>query len=62
MNPRFLMLACLVTATTFAADAPKLPSIPAEPISKKMELLFSDDVSMNGRDALRRVRDSCACP
>jgi len=33
----------LVTATAFAADAPKLPSIPAEPIAKKKELLFSDD-------------------
>ncbi len=43
MNLRFLTLACLVTATTFAADAPKLPSIPAEPIAKKKELLFSDD-------------------
>ncbi len=30
MNRRFLTLACLVTATTFAADAQKLPSIPAE--------------------------------
>lgn len=43
MNFRFLTLACLVTATTFAADAPKLPAIPAEPIAKKKELLFSDD-------------------
>ena len=43
MNLRFLTLACLVTATTFAADAPKLPLIPAEPIAKKKELLFSDD-------------------
>jgi len=43
MNYRFLTLACLVTASTFAADAPKLPSIPAEPIAKKKELLFSDD-------------------
>jgi len=43
MNLRFLTLACLVTATTFAADAPKLPSIPAEPVAKKKELLFSDD-------------------
>ena len=30
-------------ANFFAADAPKLPSIPAEPIAKKKELLFSDD-------------------
>lgn len=43
MNPRFLTHACHVTATTFGADVPKLPSIPTEPISKKKELLFSDD-------------------
>jgi len=43
MNFRFLTLACLITATTFAADAPKLPAIPTEPIAKKKELLFSDD-------------------
>ena len=43
MDFRFLTLACLVTATTFAADVPKLPSIPAEPIAQKKELLFSDD-------------------
>ncbi|MEI7820329.1 MAG: hypothetical protein WCK55_05365 [Verrucomicrobiota bacterium] len=33
----------LITATTFAADAPKLPAIPEQPIAKKKELLFSDD-------------------
>ena len=44
MNFRFLTLACLITTTTsFGADAPKLPIIPAEPIAKKKELLFSDD-------------------
>jgi len=43
MNLRFLTLASLLTASTFAADAPKLPCIPAEPTAKKMELLFSDD-------------------
>lgn len=43
MNLRFLTLACLVTATSFAADAPKLPSIPAEPTAQKKELLFADD-------------------
>jgi hypothetical protein len=43
MNLRFLTLASLLTASTFAADAPKLPSIPAEPTAKKKELLFSDD-------------------
>ena len=29
MHTRLLALACLVTATTFAADAPKLPAIAA---------------------------------
>jgi hypothetical protein len=57
MNLRFLTLACLSTASTFAADAPKLPAVaaakekqmsgelrkPAEPTAKKKELLFSDD-------------------
>ena len=43
MRTRFLAVACLVTATTFAADAPKLPAIPDKPIAKKKELLFSDD-------------------
>jgi hypothetical protein len=45
MNLRLLAPFLLVTASacTFAADAPKLPSIPAEPIAKKKELLFSDD-------------------
>src|SRR4051812_29066265 len=36
----FLALSCLVTASAFAAD---LPSIPAESIARKKELLFSDD-------------------
>jgi hypothetical protein len=40
---RLLLPALLVTASAFAADAPQLPSIPAEPIAKKKELLFSDD-------------------
>ncbi len=43
MNLRFLTLASLLTASTFAADALKLPSIPAEPTAMKKELLFSDD-------------------
>jgi hypothetical protein len=54
---RLLALACLVSDTTFAAEAPKLPSIaasgnekserhtsfPAQPIAQKKELLFADD-------------------
>jgi len=41
MNLRSLLaLACLITSTVFAVD---LPTIPAEPIAKKKDLLFSDD-------------------
>lgn len=43
MNLRLLAPLFLVTAAAFAADAPKLPSIPAELTAKKKELLFSDD-------------------
>src|SRR6185436_13096664 len=43
ISTRLLALAYLVTATTFAADAPKLPAIPEGAIAKKRELLFSDD-------------------
>lgn len=43
MHTRLLALACLLTATTFAVDAPKLPSLPEQPIAQKKELLFADD-------------------
>jgi len=43
MKLRFLAPLLVVAASTFAADAPKLPDIPSEPIAKKKELLFSDD-------------------
>ena len=43
MNLRFFTLLLFVAASTFAAEPPKLPSIPAEPIARKKELLFSDD-------------------
>ena len=43
MPTRLLALACLVAAATFAADAPKLPAIPEQPIAQKKELLFADD-------------------
>ena len=43
MHLRLLALAGLITAPTFAADAPKLPSIPEQPIAQKKELLFVDD-------------------
>ena len=48
MNLRFLTLASLLTGSTLAADAPKLPSIPAEPTAKKKDLLFSDDFERAG--------------
>ncbi len=57
INLRLLTLASLLPASTFAADAPKLPAVaaakekqmsgelrkPAEPTAKKMELLSADD-------------------
>ncbi len=44
MNTGLLLtLACLITATTFAVEAPKLPSIPEQPIAQKKELLCADD-------------------
>jgi hypothetical protein len=57
MHTRLLALTCLVTATVFAAESPKLPSIaasgnekserltsfPEQPIAQKKELLFADD-------------------
>ena len=43
MNLRLLAPFLLATASAIAADPPKLPTIPAEPIAKKKELLFSDD-------------------
>ena len=43
MKLRFFAPLLLVAASTFAADAPKLPAIPAQPIAVKKELLFSDD-------------------
>ena len=50
MKLRFLLAPILLTATTFAADAPKLPLIPAEPIAKKKDLLFSDDFERSGAE------------
>ncbi|HEY3900586.1 MAG TPA: hypothetical protein VGM54_18405 [Chthoniobacter sp.] len=41
MHPRFILPIFLVTAVAFAAEP--LPTIPAQPIAKKKELLFSDD-------------------
>lgn len=38
-----LALTCLATVAASAADQPKAPLIPASPIAKKLELLFSDD-------------------
>ena len=51
MNIRpILALSCLITVTTFAAEAPKSPAIPAAPIAKKKELLFSDDFKGDTHD------------
>jgi len=52
MNLRLFSPILLVaaSASAFAADAPALPSIPAEPIAKKKELLFSDDFSKAALD------------
>ncbi len=50
MNIRLFLAPCLlISAAAFAADMPK---IPAEPIAKKKELLFSDD--MNGSEHDKR--------
>ncbi|SKA89278.1 hypothetical protein SAMN02745166_01563 [Prosthecobacter debontii] len=43
MNLRLLASFVLAVASAFAADAPKLPAIPANPIAQKKDLLFSDD-------------------
>ena len=48
------LLPLLLVATAFAADAPKLPAIPADSIAKKGELLFADDFS--GKPDKRWVR------
>jgi len=39
------LLPLFLAAAAFAADAPKLPAIPADSIAKKGELLFADDFS-----------------
>jgi len=51
----------LVSAAAFAADAPKLPAIPAQPIAKKGEILFSDDFKGGEHDKRwHRVVDTFA--
>ncbi len=51
MNIRpILAITCLATAAAFAAEKPKTPSIPAWPIAKKLELLFSDDFKSDTHD------------
>ena len=44
MNPRAFLLAAIFSPA-FIAFAADLPPVPAEPIAKKKELLFSDDFS-----------------
>ena len=46
----FLALAFFGTLTAFAAEKSKLPEIPAQPIAKKLELLFSDDFQGDTHD------------
>lgn len=51
MNIRpLLAIACLATAAAFAAEKPNTPRIPAGPIAKKLELLFSDDFQSDTHD------------
>ena len=50
MFRRLLIPTIFITASALAAEAPKLPSIPAEPIAKKKELLFSDDFERSGAE------------
>ena len=45
-----LAITCLATAAAFAAEKSKTPSIPAWPIAKKLELLFSDDFKSDTHD------------
>jgi len=52
------LLPLLLVATAFAADAPKLPAIPAESIAKKGELLFADDFSGKADKRWVRVVDT----
>ena len=57
----FIALSCLLTSAAFAADAPKLPKIPAKSIAEKKELLFSDDFKGATHDAKwHRVVDTFA--
>jgi hypothetical protein len=50
MNLRIFAPLLFVAASAFAADAPKLPSIPDHLTAKKKELLFSDDFERPGPD------------
>ena len=62
MNIRpYLALSCLASVAAFAADAPRAPSIPADSIAKKKELLFSDDFQGSTHDQRwHRVVDTFA--
>lgn len=52
MNTPLFAVACTLTAAALAADPPKPPPIPARPLAKKKELLFSDD--LNGAEHDKR--------
>ncbi len=62
MRILLLSLSCLMFSwTSFAADGPALPTIPANPIAAKQELLFSDDFEGTERDKRwHRVVDTFA--
>lgn len=51
----------LLAVSAFAADSPKLPSIPSKPLGEKKELLFSDEMHGSERDVRwHRVVDTFA--
>jgi hypothetical protein len=59
MNTRLFLSSCLlISASAFAADAPKIPS---KPIAEKKELLFSDEMNSSEHDKRwHRVVDTFA--
>ena len=50
MNLRISLALAFITTAAFAADAPKVPTIPADSIAKKKELLFEDNMEGTTHD------------